>query len=148
MTDTELTPHAARELIDVASTAGDRGDALAGRAWLAPAMSVFLGALMAAFLLAAIYLFPTATGLQAAAISGGYAVGILIVVTAYNLGRKVVTRGWLARYRRGVAYSSGVFFVALALSFLVEERSLLLWLPLAVITALPVAVLGTRRDAR
>jgi hypothetical protein len=132
-------------MIATAAAAGDRGDRLASRARLAPAMSVFIGCLMAAFLLAALYLFPNATAGEAALLSGGYAAGILLAVGAYNLGRKVVTRGWLDRYRRGIAISSGVFFAALALSFLVAERSPLLWLPIAVAVALPVSVLGARR---
>lgn len=148
MTSAHLTPDTARDLLEVAEGGAERGDTIAGRAWLARSMSVFLGLLMGAFLLAAIYLFPDATALEAAALSGGYAAGILIAVGAYNLGRKVVTRGWLERYRRGVMNSCGVFFVALALSFLVAERSPVLWVPLAVATVLPVAVLGGRRVSR
>lgn len=146
MTSAHLTPDAARDLLEVAEGGAEWGDTIAGRAWLARSMSVFLGLLMGAFLLAAIYLFPDATALEAAA--GGYAAGILIAVGAYNLGRKVITRGWLERYRRGVMISCGVFFVALALSFLVAERSPVLWVPFAVATVLPVAVLGGRRVSR
>ncbi|WP_066039298.1 hypothetical protein [Herbiconiux solani] len=141
-----LTPSDARALIAAAESGAAQGDAISARAWLAPALSIFLGALMGAFLLAGVYLLPVATAPEAALISAGYAAGILLVVGAYNLGRRVVTRGWVERYSKGVAISSGVFFVALALSFLVGERSLVLWVPLAIAVALPVAILGTRRS--
>ena len=42
----------------------------------------------------------------------------------------------------------GIFFVALALSFLVETRSPLLWVPLAVAAAIPVGVYGSMKAER
>ncbi len=143
-----LTPASARELLGAAGAGREHGDALVRRAWIGPAVSVVIGLLMGAFLLAAVYLFPTATPLEAAVLSGGYALGIVAAVTAYNLGRRVTPAGWLRRYEKGLVISCGVFFVALALSFLVGERSPALWLPLAVVTALPIALAGTRRTAR
>ncbi|BDZ49503.1 hypothetical protein GCM10025867_17440 [Frondihabitans sucicola] len=148
MTDADLTPDAARDLLTVADAARERGDDISRRALLGPAMSAFIGLLLGAFLLASIYLFPTATPLQGLLISGGYAVGILASVTAYNVGRRATPTGWLQRYQKGLALSCGVFAVALALSFLVEERSAALWVPLAVATALPIAILGSTRARR
>ena len=145
MNDSTLTPDTARDLLATAETGRGHGDSLAARSWLAPAMSVFIGLLMGAFLLASIYLFPTATGPEAALISGGYAAGILIAVFSYNFARRVVTSGWIDRYERGLAISCVVFFVSLALSFLIDERSALLWVPLAVATVLPISYLGTKR---
>lgn len=148
MTDTNISPELARELIATANEAEERGREISSRSWLAPVLSVFIGALMGAFLIASVYFLPDATAVEAAWISGAYVAGILLAVTAYNLGRKVVTRGWLDRYQKGIAASSAVFFVALALSFLVEERSLALWLPLAIAAALPVTILGAKQGAR
>lgn len=145
MNDSTLTSATARELLAAADSGQEHGDQLARRSWLAPAMSVFIGLLMGAFLLASIYLFPTATALEAALISGGYAVGILAAVTAYNIGRRVLAIGWLDRYERGLTISCVVFFVSLALSFLIDERSALLWVPIAIATVLPVSYFGTKR---
>ena len=145
MNDSRLTTDTARELIAAADAGQEHGDQLARRSWLAPSMSVFIGLLMGAFLLASIYLFPTATGLQAALISGGYMAGILLAVATYNLGRRVVTIGWIDRYERGLTISCVVFFVSLAFSFLVDERSALLWVPLAISTVLPISYFGTKR---
>lgn len=145
MTDSEITTDTARELLAAAETGRTTGDRIVTRAWVAPAMSVFIGLLMGAFLLATIYLFPTATGVEAAIISGGYMAGILTAVAAYNLGRRVTPTGWIDRYQRGLTISCVVFFVSLALSFLIDERSALLWVPLAVATVLPVSYLGTKR---
>ena len=145
MNDTEITPETARELLTTAGSGQATGDRIATSAWVARAMSVFIGLLMGAFLLASIYLFPTASGLEAALISGGYLAGILVAVAAYNLGRRVTPTGWIDRYERGLAISCTVFFVSLALSFLVDERSALLWIPLTVATVLPVSYYGTKR---
>ena len=145
MTGSDITADTARELLAAADAGTQHGDELARRSWLAPAMSVFIGLLMGAFLLASIYLFPTATAVEAALICGGYAAGILLAVLAYRLARRVVRSGWLDRYETGLAISCAVFFVALALSFLVSERSALLWVPLAVATVLPISYFGTKR---
>jgi len=145
MNDSDLAADTARGLLAVADSGHATGDRIAGRAWVAPTMSVFIGLLMGVFLLASIYVFPTATGLQAALISGGYLAGILVAVAAYNLGRRVTPSGWIDRYERGLAISCVVFFVSLALSFLIDERSALLWVPLAVATVLPISYYGTKR---
>ena len=145
MNTANLSPDAARELLAAADTGREKGESLAARAWVAAAMSVFIGLLMGAFLLASIYLFPTATGPQAALISGGYLAGILLAVLTYNLGRRVTPTGWIDRYERGLAISCVVFFVSLALSFLIDERSAVLWISLAVATVLPVSYFGTKR---
>jgi hypothetical protein len=150
MNDHDLSPEAAGELLEIARRARARGSDLNRGAWLAPAVSLFIALLMGAFLLASVYLLPTATGPEALLISGGYTVGILVSVTAYNFGRRVTPTGWMKRYQRGLMYSFAVFAVSLALSFLVGERTPWLWVPLSIATALPLAVLGTRthRGAR
>lgn len=148
MTNADLTPAAAREILTVASNVSKQGDAIGKRAWLGPALSVFIGLLIGAFLMASIYLLPTATGLQAFLISAGYAAGIGISVIAYNLGRKVTLTGWVKRYQKGLSISCVVFFVSLAVSFLVAERTLWLWVPLAVATVLPISILGTKKSAQ
>lgn len=111
-------------------------------------LSIALGILVGAFLLAAIYLFPTATGLEAFLISVGYIVGIIVVTTVYNVFRRLTPIGWNDRYQRGLLITMGIFFVALALSFLTTERSALLWVPLAVAAVIPVSVYGSRKAAR
>jgi hypothetical protein len=148
MASTDLSADAARELIAAAEGGRERGDALSKNTWLGPVLSVFIGLLMGAFLMASIYLLPVATPLEAAIISGSYLAGILLAVGVYNLGRKVTARGWIDRYQMGLAISCGIFFVAVALSFLISERSLLLWAPLSVATVLPIAIFGTKRPAR
>ncbi|ARJ06601.1 hypothetical protein B5808_16250 [Cnuibacter physcomitrellae] len=147
MTD-HMTPDTARELLATAEDAADRGAAASRGAWIGAATSVAIGLLLAGFLLASVFLFPTADGPTAALIVGVYAVGIVLATTVYNLGRKLTPAGWIRRYSIGLASSMGVFAIALALSFLVDERSLWLWVPLAVLTAAPLAVLGSIRGNR
>jgi hypothetical protein len=148
MTRYEITPDTARELLAAAEPGREHGDSLAGRSWLGPVLSVFIGLIMGGFLLASVYLAPTATAGEWLLVVGGYIAGIVAAVLAYNMGRKVTSTGWLDRYQKGLAISCAVFFVALALSFLTAERSLILWVPLAIGTIIPIAVLGTRRPAQ
>jgi hypothetical protein len=148
MTNVNLTPDTARELLAIAGNASKQGDALSKGAWIGPALSVFIGLLMGAFLMASIYLLPTATGLQALLISAGYAAGIGISVTAYNLSRKVTPTGWVKQYQKGLSISCVVFFLSLALSFLIDERTPWLWVPLAIATVLPISILGSQRSTQ
>jgi hypothetical protein len=148
MSNTELTAATARELLDAADSGRHHGDALSSRSILGPALSVFIGLIMGGFLMAAVYVLPTATPLEALLVVVGYSLGIALSVVVYNLGRRITPIGWMDRYQKGLAISCGVFFTALALSFLIGERSLFLWIPLAIATVIPIAFLGTKRQAR
>jgi hypothetical protein len=143
-----ITPDTARDLLAAAGDAARRGDSAGRASWIGAATSITIGVLVAGFLLASVYLFPTANAGTAALIVGVYAVGIILAVTVYNVGRRLTPAGWMRRYSLGLACTMGVFACALALSFLIDERSLWLWAPLALATALPLAVLGSIRTAR
>jgi hypothetical protein len=143
-----LSPAEAADLLGAADAATERGDAVGRRARLGTALSVAIGCLVGAFLLAGVYVLPNTTWQGAAAVSGAYLVGIVASTTLYTVFRRVTPTGWLRRFHRGLTVTVGVFLVALALSFLVPERSLLLWIPLAVLAALPVTILGGRRVSR
>jgi hypothetical protein len=146
-TGTNLTPEQARDLLTTADVGIDRGISTAVRSRLGAGLSIGIGALVAAFFIAAVYVLPYATWQVALLVSGGYAAGILVAVTVYNRYRRVTPVGWVARYQRGLAVSMAVFFVALALFFLVGEASPWLWVPLAVAAGLPVAINGSRKVA-
>jgi len=151
VTDTPTPPISASEATALLGTADDairRGSTISDRWWLGSVLSIALGVLVGVFLLASVYLLPTATGQEALIISLAYAAGIVIVTTVYNLFRRLTPVGWNDRYRRGLMITMGIFFVALALSFLVSERSPVLWVPLAVAAAIPVSVYGSRKVAR
>jgi hypothetical protein len=148
MAEYDVAPDTARELLIAAEAGREHGDTIAGRSWLGPVLSVFIGVLMGGFLLASVYLAPTATAGVWLLVVAGYVAGILISVFAYNVKRKVTSIGWLKRYQKGLAISCGVFFVALSVSFLVAERSPILWVPLAIATVIPIAVFGMKRPAR
>jgi hypothetical protein len=140
-----LSHDEAKALLTAETEGRQHGDTLVGTSIIGPAASVLIGLLMSAFLLAALYLFPTATMGEFLLIVGGYCAGIGVAVTAYNLGRRSTPRGWLQRYQKGLAISCAVFAGVLALSFLVSERTPFLWVPLAIAIALPISILGTKR---
>jgi hypothetical protein len=148
MTNVDLTPTTAQQLLDTAYTAEKKTDSVIQRAWISSAASIFIGLLMGAFLLASVYALPNGSGLQALLISAGYVAGIIIATTTYNLGRTLTRIGWVQQYQKGLAISCGVFFVALAASFITDQRSLWLWMPLAVITVLPVSYFGAKKVVR
>jgi chromate transport protein ChrA len=148
VTKLPISSNDAATLLGAADDAFHRGVTVSDRWWLGSVLSIALGILVGAFLLAAIYLFPTATGLEAFLISVGYIVGIIVVTTVYNVFRRLTPIGWNDRYQRGLLITMGIFFVALALSFLTTERSALLWVPLAVAAVIPVSVYGSRKAAR
>jgi hypothetical protein len=143
---TNLDAITAQRLIEVAHTGTAVGDAVSRRSRLGAVLSCGIAALVAAMLLAGVYVLPVASGPVALAVSTGYLAGILIAVTIYNVFRSVTPRGWIRRYSLGRMISMGVFFVALALSFLTDTRSPFLWVPLAIASALPLAVLGSKRE--
>ena len=144
----DLSPGDAASLLNTADAAIDRGNTVSRRWWLGSVLSISLGVLVSVFLLASVYLFPMATGQEALIMSLSYAAGIIIVTTVYNVFRRLTPMGWNERYRRGLMVTMGIFFVALALSFLVSERSPLLWIPLAVAAAIPVSVYGSKKVTR
>lgn len=148
MTSSNLSPSDASALLETADDAIRRGDTVSDRWWLGSVLSIALGILVGVFLLASVYLLPTATGQQALVISLAYAAGIIIVTTVYNLFRRLTPTGWNRRYQRGLMITMGIFFVALALSFLIAERSALLWVPLAIAAAVPVSVYGSLKASR
>ena len=143
-----ISPSEATALLGTADDAIRRGSTASDRWWLGSVLSIALGILVGVFLLASVYLLPTATGQEALIISLSYAAGIIIVTTVYNLFRRLTPIGWNDRYRRGLMITMGIFFVALALSFLVSERSPVLWVPLAVAAVIPVSVYGSLKAAR
>jgi hypothetical protein len=142
---TNLDATTAQRLIDVARTGTAAGDRVSSRSLLGAALSCGIAVLVAAMLLAGVYVLPVASGPVALAVSAAYLAGIVIAVTIYNVFRSVTPRGWVRRYSLGLMISMGVFFVALALLFLTDIRSPFLWVPLAVASALPLAVLGSKR---
>jgi hypothetical protein len=148
VTNSHISSSDAAALLGTADDAIRRGETASDRWWLGSVLSIALGIFVGAFFLAAIYLFPTATGLEAFFLSLGYTVGIVVVTTVYNVFRRLTPIGWNVRYRRGLMITMGIFFVALALSFLVETRSPLLWVPLAVAAAIPVGVYGSMKAER
>ncbi|WP_213816413.1 hypothetical protein [Glaciihabitans sp. dw_435] len=144
----DITPDAARALLATADTSGERGRSAGDRSRIGAVLSIALGALVSVFFLASVYVLPVATWQVALVVSAGYVVGIVAIVTIYNVFRRVSPTGWIDRYNRGLAVSLGIFFVGLALSLLITERSPVLWVPLALASGLPVAINGSRRASR
>lgn len=147
-TRTEPTRTEAQQLLDAAERGAVQADAVTGRSRIGGITGIGIGVLVGAFLLAGVFVLPVATLPVALVVSGAYALGIVAFTTAYNAVRRVVPAGWVRRFHLGLVITMAVFAIGLALSFLTPERSLLLWIPLALACALPIAILATVRAAR
>ena len=139
----------ARQLLDAAGTGEQSGVRMSesGRRSLL-IFSTVLGLCVSLFLLGVVYVFPTGELVPIILVSLGYAAGVLISVTMFNTLRKSSSRGWQRRYITGLSISMSLFFIGVALTFLVTITTPLFWVPFAVLVAVPLvvsALVGGRR---
>ena len=133
----------ARELLDAATAADSSGARIARRGSTAIAtMSIAIAVLVALFLLAVVYIFPTENIPLIIASVSLYAIGIFASVTVYNRLRVSTGPGATHRYIVGLAWTMVLFFVGVALTFLIDLTTPLLWVPFSIVVAVPLAVTG------
>ena len=133
----------ARELLDAANAADSSGARLARRGSAAIAtMSISIAVLVALFLLSVVYIFPTGNIPLITASVSLYAIGIFASVTVYNRLRVSTGPGATHRYIVGLAWTMSLFFVGVALTFLIDLTTPLLWIPFAIVVAVPLSVTG------
>jgi len=129
----------AQRLLDAAATADAGGmRAASGSRRVETALSVAIGLLLGSFLIGVVYVFPTDNVALIIGVSAAYAVGIWASVFVYSIVRRASTPGWAKRYTTGVFISTAIFFVGVALTFVVPTGNPVLWVPLAVAAAVPV----------
>ena len=146
---TTSSPLNPRELLDAATAADSSGAAIARRGSRAIAtMSTAIAVLVALFLLAVVYIFPTDNLPLIVASVVAYGIGILASVMIYNRLRVSSGPGATHRYMVGLALTMGLFFVGVALTFLIDLTTPLLWVPFAVVVAVPLIVTGLTGSRR
>jgi len=139
----------ARELLDAAGTGDQSGSRISesGRRTNV-VFSTVLGLVIALFLLGVVYVYPTDDLVPIILVTVGYAIGILASVLIFNRVRRSASLGWQRRYVTGLSISMSLFFIGVALTFLVTITTPLFWVPFAVLVTVPLivsAVIGNRR---
>ena len=135
---TEPTP---AQLLSAAEHGSGAGEGIArGTATSDAAFAIALGVLVASFLLAVEFVFPThnlALTVVSVLVYGAGVVGLVL----WNQRRRTANRrGWARRYLAGFTMTMIFYAVGVALSVADEPSSLAFWIPYAVVTALPLAI--------
>lgn len=130
-----------QQLITAADRGSGAGDAIARRTSAGDAtFAITLGVLVASFLLAAEFVFPSGNLALILACVAGYSVGVVALVLVNLRRRRATRRGWNRRYGAGFALTMTFYAVGVALSIADQPSGLSFWLPYAVVTALPLAI--------
>lgn len=138
-----------RELLDAATAADSSGAAIARRGNRAiAAVSIAIAVIVALFLLAVVYIFPTDNLPLIVGSVVLYTIGVFASVMTYNRVRVASGQGATNRYMVGLSITMGLFFVGVALTFLVDLTTPLLWVPFALVVAVPLVVTGVKEARR
>ena len=139
----------ARELLEAAAAADQSGAAVARQGSRAiAAVEISIGVLVALFLLAAVYIFPSDNIVAVILSIVGYTVGIIVTVFVYNRFRVAAGYGATRRYMIGLSLSMGLFALGVASTFLVTITTPLVWAPFAIIVAAPLVDTGVLEARR
>lgn len=115
------------------------------RTALPTAMSATVGALLAAFLLAAVYIAPESGPRFWVGVSAAYGALMIATMSVFAVHAPKLPKAWAVRFAAGLVVSIVLFLGALFFSFQSVTTSPLVWVPVAIIVALPVAVAGRTR---
>jgi hypothetical protein len=140
------TPTSA-QLLAAAEHGSGAGETLASRAAVSDAaFAITLGVLVASFLLAVEFIFPSGNLVLIFASVVAYGLGVLCVVLWNQRRRRATRRGWAKRYAVGFTMTMSLYAVGVALSVADEPSSLVFWLVYAAITAAPLAIAALWRE--
>lgn len=139
----------ARQLLDAAGTGEQSGARISESGRRTNIIfSTVLGLVIGLFLLGVVYVYPTDQPVPIILVTVGYAIGLFTSIMIYNRVRRSASLGWQRRYITGLSISMSLFFIGVALTFLVTITTPLFWVPYAVVVAVPLtlsAVIGDRR---
>ena len=107
-----------------------------------------MAALIAGYLLVIVYVYPLNIVWLDVLVTAAFVVSIVAASLSYGRRRSASSRGWAKRYSLGFALSVGLFGLGIGLADVTDSRALWLWLPYALVTALPLLAVGLLRGAR
>lgn len=148
-TPMDLSDSTARDLLAAAERGDGDGTKLARTTTRAGSLySISIGVLVAAFLLATVYVFPSANLAWIIAAVVIYALAILASVFVYSRVRTGAPAGWNKRYSIGFAITMVLYLGGVVFATAAGWTSPLFWIMYAILVALPVSVAGSMRSSR
>lgn len=140
-TGSPLAPASSEELLDAANRGSGVGQRIARAAAVNDAaFAIALAVLIASFLLAVEYVFPSGNLVLMYGSVALYGVGVVALVLWNQRRRRASRPGWSRRYGAGFAITMAFYAIGVALSVSPEPSSPVFWLPYALLTAAPLAV--------
>lgn len=147
-TEPSLGAAEAQRLLDAASSGKHHGDEIVRRSVLPGVISIVLGVLIGAFLLLAVYVGPSAGPAFWVASSVAFGAMISVAMIIFAVHKTALPAGWMKRYLIGLALTMVLYLGAVVLMLQSITDSPMLWIPIALAVAAPIAIAGNLRSAR
>lgn len=151
MTNEGAAQHGAQDFQDqlqAAAFGGGRGSDISRSARrLSGFFTAILGASVALFLLAVVYVYPSHVLWLIITVTALYAAGIGSACIWFQRARRASSRGWTRRYTVGIALTMSLYAIGVALTVGTDWRTAWFWVPYALLTAAPVVVAGMVRGS-
>jgi hypothetical protein len=143
------TPASSSELLNAADRGSGVGQRLARDAAINDgAFAITLAVLIASFLLAVEYVFPSGNLVLIYGSVAIYGIGVVAVVLWNQRRRRASRPGWSKRYGAGFAITMAFYAIGVALSVSLEPSSLTFWVPYALVTAAPLVIAALWSDRK
>lgn len=140
-TETPAAPESPEELMTAAERGSGFGQRIARDAAVSDgAFAITLAVLIASFLLAVEFVFPSGNLLLMYGSVALYGVGVVAVVLWNQRRRRASSPGWSRRYAAGFAITMALYAVGVALSVAAEPSSIAFWIPYALLTGVPLVI--------
>jgi hypothetical protein len=110
--------------------------------------ALLVGLLVALYLLTVVYIYPQENPWLTTATTVAFIAGMVGTVRWHESRRRASSLGWSKRYSVAFAISAGLFGAGIALLDMTDLRAWWLWVPYAVLTALPLAAIRFRPGAK
>lgn len=104
-----------------------------------------IGASVALFLLAVVYVYPAHILWLVIAVTALYGIGIVGACLWFLRVRRASNRGWSRRYGVGFALTIALYAIGVALTVSTDWHTAWFWVPYAILTAAPVTIAGLLR---
>jgi phosphatidylglycerophosphate synthase len=138
-----------REQLQAAEAGGHGGARLSrSAARFGGRYALMVGALVALYLLVVVYVYPQRNTWWDVVTTVSFVACMVGTVRWHERRRQASSRGWSKRYAVTFALTLGLYGAGVALLGMTDNRAWWLWLPYAVVTALPLATAGLWRGAR
>jgi phosphatidylglycerophosphate synthase len=131
-----------REQLQAAEAGGGSGAGMSRQATaFGGRLALLVGILVALYMLTVVYIYPQHNPWLTTASTLAFVVGIVGTVRWHEARRRASSPGWSKRYSLAFAISAGLFGLGVALLDMTDIRAWWLWVPYALLTALPLATI-------